>query len=117
MAEKKINLMIDQFPFTSRAVKSLDVLKGSKNKIGSEEYIEELAQVEANIIEEYEKDIIGAVKVNYYDLPYIIVAMRVLALALETAIDDREHGKDFIEGMKKKVGFLEKVVNITTISR
>ncbi len=117
MGEKKINLKIDQFPFTSRAVKSLDVLKGSKNKIGSEEYIEELAQVEANIIEEYEKDIIGAVKVNYYDLPYIIVAMRVLALALETAIDDREHGKDFIEGMKKKVGFLEKVVNITTISR
>lgn len=117
MEEIKINLPIDQFPFTSRAVKSLDVLKGSKNKIGSEEYIEELAQQEANIIEEYEKDIIGAVKVNYYDLPYIIVAMRVLALALETAIDDREHGKDFIEGMKKKVGFLEKAVNITTISR
>lgn len=117
MAEKKINLPIDQFPFTSRAVKSLDVLKGLENKIGSEEYIEELAQVEANIIEEYEKDIIGAVKVNYYDLPYIIVAMRVIALALETAIDDREHGKDFIEGMKKKVEFLEKAVNITTISR
>lgn len=117
MGERKINLPIDQFFYTSRAVKSLDVLKGSKNKIGSEEYIEELAQQEANIIEEYEKDIIGAVKVNYFDLPYIIVAMRAIALVLETAIDDREHGKILIEGMKKKVGFLEKVVNITTISR
>lgn len=56
-------------------------------------------------------------KINYFDLPYIIVAMRALAIALETAIDDREHGKILIEGMKKKVGFLEKAVNITTISR
>lgn len=114
MAVSTIKLRINYDPTTSEAIKSLEILKNSKNEVGSEEYLKEMVEEEGKMIAGFEEKILDAVKVNYYDLPYIITALRVLAIALEEGID-KDEDEQFAKGMKGKLKFLEKITDIITV--
>ena len=114
MAVSTIKLKINYDPTMSEATKGIEILKNSKNKVGSEEYLKEMVEVEGKMIAGFEEKLLKAIGINYWDLPYIITALRVLAIALEEGID-KEEDKEFAKGMKGKLRFLEKITDIITV--
>ena len=116
MRENKIRINISHDPRDGESAKVLEKLMKIENKVGSDEYISEMIRGEGKLIAGFEQRIVDAIGVNYYDLPFIVVALRALAFALEQGIEAEGEDEWLIKGMKEKLEILEKITEITTVS-